>query len=123
MNERVEALRQRTFRFAVDILALCRKYSDTPESRVVRHQLAKCGTSIAANYRATCRSRSRAEFVARLAVVLEEADESEYWLLVTAESGLLARSVVEPLSQEAGELVAIFTASLVTARRDQGERM
>jgi hypothetical protein len=58
-----------------------------------------------------------------MAVVLEEADESEYWLRVTVDSGLLARTIVEPLAQEAGELVAIVTASLVTARRDHGVRM
>ena len=123
VNERVEALRQRTFKFAIDILALCRKYSDAPEARVVRYQLAKCGTSVGANYRAACRSRSRAEFVSRMAVVLEEADEAEYWLLVTAEAELLGKSIVGSLSREAGELVGIFTASLVTARRRQGERL
>jgi len=123
VNERVEALRQRTFKFAIDILALCRKYSDAPEARVVRYQLAKCGTSVGANYRAACRSRSRAEFVSRMAVVLEEADEAEYWLHVTAASELMTRSLVEPLSREAGELAAIFTASLVTARRSYGVRV
>ena len=121
MNERVEALRRRTFAFGVAVLALCRKYPETPEGRVARYQLAKCGTSVGANYRAVCRARSRAECLSRMSIVLEEADEAEYWLHVTLEASLLVRPLVEPLAQEAGELVAIFTASLVTARRNAGE--
>ena len=73
-------LRQRAETFAVDVMKLCRELPSTPEARNIRDQLARSATGIAANYRATCRARSRAEFLAKLGMAVEEADESQMWL-------------------------------------------
>jgi four helix bundle protein len=73
-------LRKRTKQFALRIMRLCEKLPARPVGRVIANQLLRCGTSVGANYRAVCRSRSTADFVSKLGVVLEEADESAYWL-------------------------------------------
>jgi four helix bundle protein len=83
--------------------------------RVVADQLMRSGTSVGANYRAVCRARSRKEFISKLGVVIEEGDESAFWLELTIESGLLSAKRLAPLLQEANELVAIMTASRKTA--------
>ena len=80
-------------------------------------QLLRCGTSVAANYRATCRARSKAEFVVRIGVVAEEADEAVLWLELLTESGILSAEKTAALLKEARELTAIFTASQQTAKR------
>jgi four helix bundle protein len=80
-------------------------------------QLLRCGTSVAANYRAACRARSKAEFVAKIGVVAEEADESVFWFELISETGVLAQDKMLPLMKEAQELAAIFTASHDTAKR------
>jgi len=79
-------------------------------------QLLRCGTSVAANYRAACRARSKAEFVAKMGVVVEEADEAILWLELLTESGIVPPEKAELLLKEAHELTAIFTASRRTAR-------
>lgn len=79
-------------------------------------QLLRCGTSVAANYRAACRARSRLEFAAKLGVVVEEADESMLWLELLEESGVVKRELLDSLQNEAKELTALFTASRHTAR-------
>ena len=85
------------------------------EGRAIGNQLVRSGTSVGANYRAACRGRSKAEFIARLGVVEEEADESAFWMELIIESGLLEKKLVEPLLQEANELTAIITASRKSA--------
>jgi four helix bundle protein len=85
------------------------------ESEIVRPQLFRAATSAASNYRAGCRARSRREFIAKLGVVIEETDESDFWLGFSVDLDLLDRRAVQKLRQEAGELVAIFTASRKTA--------
>jgi four helix bundle protein len=80
MNPKAEALKARTKRFALDIIQFVNALPKTPATDVMGRQLLKAGTSVAANYRSACRSRSHAEFTARIGVVLEEADESELWL-------------------------------------------
>jgi len=87
----------------------------TIEGRAIANQLVRCGTSVAANYRATCRARSRSEFVAKMGVVLEEADETHLWLELIIESKLLPLKRIEALLEEASELVAIFVASRKSA--------
>ena len=83
---------------------------------MIARQLAKSATSVAANYRAACTARSRNEFVAKLCIVVEEANESEYWLDVLLLAHFLQDAAVAPLRSEAGELRAIFAKSLGTAR-------
>ena len=79
-------------------------------------QLLRCGTGVGANYRAACRSRSRQEFVAKLGIVVEEADETGYWLELLSDTGVLPRRRLEPLLTEANELTAIFNAARRTTR-------
>jgi four helix bundle protein len=80
MSEQSEALKERTMLFALNVLRLIDKFPDTPGARVIAYQLAKCSTSVGANYRAVCNARSRAECIAKLRTVVEEAEESVYWL-------------------------------------------
>jgi len=79
-------------------------------------QLLRAGTSVAANYRAVCRARSRAEFISKIGVAVEEADETVFWLEILVETGLVPRVQMEKLLAEANELLAILAASQRTAR-------
>ena len=96
------------------ITELINALPDTVAGRNVAYQLFRSGTSVAANYRAVCRGRSKAEFQAKLHIVLEEADESEFWLDFIIDANLLPESKVGPLLKEASELTAIFAKSYFT---------
>lgn len=111
-----EALQERTKQFAIRIVRLFRALPRSTDAQVIGKQLLRCGTSVAANYRAVCRARSRAEFISRMGVVAEEADESILWLELLAETGTLKAERVQEISNEARELTAIFSASLRTAK-------
>jgi four helix bundle protein len=118
LNEKAEALRQRLHRFAVRLLKFLRTLPHDPVTTGIVTQLARSGPAVSANYHATCRSRSRREFIAKLGVVVEEADETEHWLKLSLDSGLATDSESEWLYHEARELRAILKASLDTARRN-----
>jgi four helix bundle protein len=107
----------RTKAFSLPILKLVDAMPRTTSGRAIANQLVRSATSIGANYRAACRSRSRAEFAAKLGVVAEEADETLYWLELIRESKLLAESKISDLLREADELTAIFTAGRRTTAR------
>ena len=109
-------LRERKKRFALRVLKLCDSLPKSEAARAISRQLLRSGTSVAANYRATSRARSRAEFVAKMGVVVEEADESVFWLELLVESGMIAKTRLSDLLTEANELVSIFVASQKTAR-------
>ena len=109
-------LKDRTKRFAVGIIGLCRDLPTTVDGRTVGHQMIRSGTSVGANYRASCRARSRAEWVAKLGVVEEEADETLFWLELAVESGLVSESRAQALLKEADELTAIFVSALKSAK-------
>jgi len=109
-------MKRRTKEFAKRVINLCRQLPESREGRLIGNQLFRSGTSVGANYRATCRARSKAEFIAKLGIVLEEADESLYWLEMLAETQVVKADLLAPLMKEADELVAIFVASLKTAR-------
>ena len=113
----IRDLKERTRRFAVRIVRLCRSLPRTMEGKVIGSQLLRCGTSVAANYRAVCRSRSRAEFAAKLGIVIEEADERVFWLELLIETGMVSRQQLQELLVEATELVAIFVASRQTVMK------
>jgi four helix bundle protein len=115
MNPKAEELKQRTKKFALDVLALLRTLPTTNEAHVVGSQLSRAATSVAANYRASCRSRSTAEFVARIGVALEEADESALWLEIICEAGIVSSLRPRELLDEADQLSAIFAQSRITA--------
>lgn len=114
MNE--QELKRRTKQFALRVIKVVAALPTTPVGRTIGNQLVKSGTSVGANYRSSCRARSKAEFVAKLGTVVEEADESAYWLELVIEAGLLAKQRIEPLLAEADELVAIMVASRKTAQ-------
>lgn len=102
-------------RFAVTMSALCREaYGEWPGRRLA-DQMFRSSTSIAANYHAACRARTRKEFVAKLGLVVEEAEETVFWLEFGSEAGLTHAARTAPLIREARELLAIFTASAKTA--------
>lgn len=110
-----QELRARTKQFALRVLKLVAALPKTIEGRAIANQLVRCGTSVAANYRSACRARSKTEFVAKLGIVLEEADETQLWLELIVEGKLLFSKRVEPLLNEATELVAIFVTSRKSA--------
>ena len=105
-----QELQHRTKQFALRVFKLVDALPRTPVGRAVANQLVRSGTSVGANYRAACRARSRAEFAAKLGTVLEEADESLYWLELISEGKLIAESKLSLLLKEAAELTAILAA-------------
>ena len=111
-----DELRARTRQFAVDVIRLCLKLGRDDVGRMLRPQLLRAGGGVAANNRAAGHSRSRREFVARLSIVIEEADEAELWLDLLETLGLGPQIEVRRLKGEAGELRAIFSASRSTAK-------
>src|SRR5436309_7273674 len=108
-------LKVRTKQFALRVLNLITALPKPIEGRAIANQLVRCGTSVAANYRATCRARSKAEFIAKIRIVLEEADETLLWLELIYEAKLLPSKRVEPLLVEANELVAVMVTSRKSA--------
>lgn len=116
-----DEFRDRTKAFAVEVLRLCDEMPQKVSGQVVSRQLARCGTSVAANYRAACRARSRAECAAKLGIVEEEADEACLWLEISEEVGLIHSERAEPLSREANELLAMTVASIKTIKRRMAE--
>jgi four helix bundle protein len=115
MTER--ELLDRTKKFALRVFKLVGALPRTIQGKAVAAQLIRSGTSVAANYRAACRARSKPEFIAKLGVVEEEADESAFWLGSIIETDLLSAGKVKPLLTEAGEIVAIMASSKKTASR------
>jgi four helix bundle protein len=114
-------LRARAKRFAVNVFDVIDQIPSSPKGLVIQTQLAKAASSAAANYRAAQRARSRAEFISKLSIALEEFDESAFWLEFLPDTRLVPLSV-EPLISEAGELSAIVVASRRTARRNDAKR-
>jgi four helix bundle protein len=108
-------LKKRTKQFALRVLKLVAALPNTVAGRAIGGQLVRSGTSVGSNYRAACRGRSRAEFVAKLGVVEEEADESAYWMEMIIEGELLKQRQVEPLLKEANELAKIMAKSRISA--------
>jgi four helix bundle protein len=111
-------LRKRVKGFAIRVIRVVVALPRSPVGDVLGKQLLRSGTSVGANYREACRGRSKAEFAAKAAICAQEADESLYWLELLVDSGLVRRPLLADLQQEANELVAIFTASVKTARRN-----
>jgi four helix bundle protein len=122
MNPRAEALKTRTFEFALRIVGFCRELRKTWEGREFSDQIFRAGTRVGANYRAACRARSHDEFVAKLGHVVEEADESVYWLELIAATKVMSDPALPALIDEANELSAIFNQSQFTARMNQRSR-
>ena len=118
MSER--DLKTRTKAFALRILKLVDALPKTTAGRALASQIVRSGTSIAANYRAACRAKSTADFIAKMGIVEEEADETLFWLELLEESELVTPAKLTAIKQEANELIAITVASIKTARRNRG---
>jgi four helix bundle protein len=117
MSEQSERLKKRTMRFALDVCALIKKLPYDEPGPTAKRQLAKAATSVAFNYRASCRARSHAEFTAKIGLVSEESDESQGWLEFVEAAGLIASQELTRLQLESTELCSIFSASAGTARQ------
>jgi four helix bundle protein len=111
-----EELRQRTKKFAIRVVRMFKALPRSTEAQIIGKQVLRSGTSVAANYRAACRARSRAEFVAKIGVVAEEADETVFWIELLVETETISQIKVNELMNEARQLAAIFTASQTTAK-------
>ena len=109
-------LKYRTKEFAHRCVKLAMALPNTPLGNHIRGQLIRCSTSVASNYRASCIAQSKPSFVSKLSIVIEEADESIFWLEFIIDENLLKRRLVKPLMTEAEELTAIFISSRKTAR-------
>src|ERR1700759_4169290 len=109
-------LKLRTKRFGLRVLKLVNALQKTIEGRAVAAQLVRSGTSVAANYRAACRARSKAEFISKLGTVEGEADESALWMELITQASSKPQRLVKPLHDEAVELTRIIVASIRTAR-------
>lgn len=115
MNQAGEELKERTMKFALSTTFLCRTLPKTWEGRHVADQLFRSATSVAANYSAARRARTPREFLAKLGLVVEEADETVFWLMFASRSGIADSPVTRRVLSEARELLAIFVASAKTA--------
>lgn len=111
-----EALKKRTKQFALAVMALEEQLPRTQTSRVIFNQSLRSSSSVGANYRAACRAKSSADFIAKIDIVEEEADESCYWLELFEESGTLPGAITQPILREANELTAIFTQVSITTK-------
>jgi len=114
--DKAAELKARTKSYAIRIVRLYRSLPRSTDAQVLGKQLLRSGTSVAANYRAACHSRSKAEFISKMSVVLEEADESAFWLELMAETDTVESDRTEALLKESNELAAIFGASLRTVK-------
>ncbi|MBA2433647.1 MAG: four helix bundle protein [Chthoniobacterales bacterium] len=116
-----EELKERTKQFALRVMHLVDALPKSTKARAIANQIIRSGTSVAANYRAACRARSRAEFVSKVGVVEEESDETALWLELIIADQILPNKKVQPLLTEANELVAIMASSVISARANQGK--
>jgi four helix bundle protein len=109
-------MKRRTKIFAIRCMKLADSLPATVSGRAIASQLVRCGTSVGANYRSACRGRSKAEFISKLGIVEEEADESAYWMEIIAELEMKSDRVLRPLRQEAEEIVRMIVASIRSVR-------
>ncbi len=118
MNDNTD-LKVRTKAFALRVIKVVDTLPNTTAAHVIGNQLLRSGTSVGANYRSACRARSTADFVSKMGIVEEEADESAYWMELLIDSKLMSRRQLDNLLKEANELVAISVASIKTARKNK----
>jgi four helix bundle protein len=115
--DQAEAMKLRTKQFAIRIASMVRSLPRTREGDVIGRQLLRCGTAVAANYRAVCRSRSKAEFISKINVVVEEADESVFWLELLADTGVV--SAEKLVSAQGSKRVVGYLCSVVAHSKTQ----
>ena len=117
MNE--ASMKKRTKEFAKNIIKLCRRLPDNREGRLIGNQIFRSGTSVAANYRAACRARSKAEFISKLSIAEEEADETLFWLELIKEMEILDNTLLDSPMKENDEIIAIIVTSIKTSRKNE----
>lgn len=106
-----DELKKRTKEYALKIIKIVNIIPETTAGRAIKNQLVRSGTSVGANYRSALRARSKIEFIAKLGIVIEELDESLFWLEILLESKLLSEEMVQPLMKETNELISIFVTT------------
>lgn len=116
MNE--QDLKLRTKRFALEVIKFCENLPKDDTCKTLGRQLLRSGTSVAANYRAVCRAKSKPDFISKFATVLEEADESAFWIELLVDSGKMSDERATSILKEANELIAIAVSSINTARKN-----
>jgi four helix bundle protein len=113
-----EELKQRTKEFGLQTIKLIEQLPNSRTANMIGNQLLRSATSVGANYRAACRGRSKPDFISKIGIAVEEADESLYWLEIFHESGLIPKEEMALLMQEGNEIIAILTATIKTARNN-----
>lgn len=116
---RARQLQDRTKEFAVRVIKAFARLPKDEATRIIGRQFLHSGTSLAAHYRASCRARSAADFISKISVVTEEADETLFWFELLIEADLIKMKTAEPLMMECEELLKSFSASLATAKRNR----
>ena len=114
MNQ--DDFKKRTKAFALRIIRLAESLPDTPTARAIRNQIIRSGPAVGANYRAACRAKSKPDFISKMGTVEEEADETIYWMELLIEAGIVKRSRISDLLDEADEILSIVVTSIKTAR-------
>ncbi len=109
-------IKTRTKQFALRVLKMYRALPRTEEAKIIGRQVLRSGTSVGANYRAVCRAKSKKEFISKLGIVVEEADETVFWFELLVEGGIVSQSKLGALLAEGNELLAMFAASVRTAK-------
>ena len=117
-----ELLRQRTKRNSIDILKYYRTLPNSEEARIIGRQLIRAATSVAANYRAACRARSKADFISKIGIVVKEADETAFWSELMLDAGISTAVNIQSLLNESNEILAIMAASQLTSKRNKQSR-
>jgi four helix bundle protein len=117
-----EEMKKRTKAFAVEVIKLAEELPSSPGARIIEGQLIRSGTSVGSNYRASCRAKSLADFIAKMGIVEEEADETAYWMELLVEAGILPPERIQILYKEANEILAITVSSIKTAKKKKGTR-
>src|SRR6266404_5331978 len=111
-----QELAKRTLHFGLRVIRLVESLPNSQTARVIGNQLLRAGTAVGANYRSALRGKSRADFVAKMGIVEEECDEALYWMQMMIEAGIMKKSRLTKLMQEANEIIAIVVSSIKTAR-------
>lgn len=111
-----EEMKARTRAFALRIIRVAESLPETPTAKVIRNQMLRCGSSVGANYRAACRAKSKADFVSKMGIVEEEADETIYWMELLIDADIVKRPRIAELLDEADQILSIVVSSIKTAK-------
>ncbi len=112
-----EKLKNRTKKFALRVIRLCQSLPQTPEANIIKKQILRSATSVGANYRAACRARSNAEFFSKISIVIEEADETMFWMELLQESGIVKFELLQDLYQENEEILKIMATARANSKK------